>query len=234
MQTLTDAQVSPEIPINENFVSVNPSALFAIRQPATAGLVWGFYGGQFNGLTITDAIITLTASTTNYIYVARATGIVGTATTTTNWNNQRDYLRLYSVVTAAAAVTSYIDFRQAFGAAMLGAVNVHTKNQSVLPVALTSGAAIALDASLSNRFTLLLAINATLSNATGMTDGVEVTIRVKQDATGTRTLAYGTAYNWVGGVVPALSTAANAVDIIRMEYDATDALWACRMDKGYA
>lgn len=120
------------------------------------------------------------------------------------------------------------------GAATLSAVNVFTKNQSVSPAALTSGATIAVDASLSNNLKLTLGTNATLSNPTNPTDGMVVNVRIKQDATGGRTLAYGSAYKWPGGSAPALSTAANAVDLISMYYDATDAVWECVMQKGFA
>lgn len=120
------------------------------------------------------------------------------------------------------------------GAAMQSEVNVFTKNQSVTPSALTSGATITVDASLSNNFKLTLATNATLSNPTNSTDGMVVNIRIKQDATGSRTLAYGSKYKWAGGAAPALSTAANAVDFLSMYYDATDDRWECVLSKGFA
>jgi hypothetical protein len=113
-QNLTSSQASPEVPINENFISSAVSALFGIRQVATTGLTWGFHGGQFNGNTIADAVVSLTASTTNYITATRAAGVVSTSTTTTNWNDTITYVRLYSVVTGASSITSYTDFRQGY------------------------------------------------------------------------------------------------------------------------
>ncbi len=56
--------------------------------------------------------------------------------------------------------------------------------------------------------------NRTLSNPTNKKAGASYTLVVKQDGTGSRTLAYGTDYKWVGGVAPVLSTAAGAIDVL--------------------
>jgi hypothetical protein len=159
-------------------------------------------------------------------------------------NGSTDYLEvfMYQANNAATNTSSgifstyfnaFMSAAQASGASV-ASTNVFTKNQSVSPFALTSGASIALDASQSNIFKLTLAINSTLTNPTNPTDGMVLNIRIKQDATGGRTLAYGTAFKWPGGTVPSLSTAANAVDLISMQYDSTDAVWACVMQKAFA
>jgi hypothetical protein len=81
---------------------------------------------------------------------------------------------------------------------------------------------------------MVLGVNATLSNPTNLTDGMILDIRIKQDATGSRTMAYDTKYKFEGGVVPTLSTAANAVDYLHCIYDATDDVLACHLRKGFA
>ena len=43
-----------------------------------------------------------------------------------------------------------------------------------------------------------------------------MTLILKQDATGSRTVSWPAALKWVGGVEPTLSTAANAIDIISL------------------
>lgn len=120
MQTLSSSQASPEIPVNENFITCRPAELYGIRQPATTALTWGYYGGQFNGATIADGTVALTASTTNYLVAHRTTGALSTSTSTTNWSDTTNYLRLYSVVTGTSSVTSYTDFRQGYGVAAQG------------------------------------------------------------------------------------------------------------------
>ena len=98
-------------------------------------------------------------------------------------------------------------------------VNVFTKNQSVTPVDLTSGASVAVDASLSNNFRLDLAHNGTLANPSNLTAGMVLNVRVKN--TGTFTLAYGSKWKFAGGA-PTLSSGAGKVDLISGVYDSTD------------
>jgi hypothetical protein len=81
-------------------------------------------------------------------------------------------------------------------------------------VTLNDAASIATNAALANTFTVTLAGNRTLANPTNLVSGSTYIWQVTQDATGSRTLAYGSAFKWAGGVAPTLTTAANAVDII--------------------
>ena len=81
-------------------------------------------------------------------------------------------------------------------------------------VALTDAASIATDAALANMFTVTLGSNRTLANPTNLVSGSTYVWQVAQDATGGRTLAYGSAFKWSGAAAPTLSTAATAVDVI--------------------
>lgn len=90
--------------------------------------------------------------------------------------------------------------------------NIFTKRQAVAPVTLAYATSIAPDLSLSNSFLVTLTGNLTLANPTGLVAGASFTITLTQDATGGRTIAFGTAYKFPGGTAPALSTAANAKD----------------------
>lgn len=100
--------------VNDNFASASPALLYARNPVTTTGLTWGYIGGRLGGTLIASGVITLAASTTNYIVALLSSGAVSSATNTTNWNDAL-YLRLYSVVTGASAVTSYADYRQAYG-----------------------------------------------------------------------------------------------------------------------
>ena len=79
---------------------------------------------------------------------------------------------------------------------------------------LTDGANISVDLAASNNFTVTLGDNRTLDNPTNIVAGQSGSIFIVQDATGSRTLAYGTYYDFAGGTAPTLSTAADAVDRI--------------------
>ncbi|MEI6424570.1 MAG: hypothetical protein WCP55_20300, partial [Lentisphaerota bacterium] len=146
---------------------------------------------------------------------------------TTSWRSKVVMTdALHALVRTTVPVTT--------GYALIAGQNAFTKNQSTVSSALTSGASIAVDASLSNNFRLVLGINATLANPTNLTDGMILNFRVKQDTTGSRTLAYGTKYKWVGGTAPTLSTAASAVDFISCYYDGTDDNLVCNINKAFS
>lgn len=117
-------------------------------------------------------------------------------------------------------------------AALLAAVNVFTKNQCIATVSLGSGVSPAIDASLSNNFKITLTANNTLVNPTNLTEGMTLNFAITQDATGSRTLSYGSLYKFPGGTAPTLSTAANAKDFMSCYYDGSILL--CQMNKGYA
>jgi hypothetical protein len=89
-----------------------------------------------------------------------------------------------------------------------------TAAQAVTPAALTDGASITPNLTLSNIFTVTLGGNRTLANPSSKVVGQGVTFIIRQDGTGSRTLAYGTQYKWPGGVAPTLSTAINSIDVI--------------------
>ncbi len=89
------------------------------------------------------------------------------------------------------------------------------------PLTLSAGGSVATDATLSNAFAVPLTGNGTLENPSGLLAGRTYVWRIKQDAAGGRTLAYGALFKWPGGVPPVLSTAPNAVDIITAYYDGT-------------
>ena len=80
------------------------------------------------------------------------------------------------------------------------------------PAALTDASTIAVNMADSDNFTVTLGGNRTLGNPTNMVAGQSGCITIYQDATGSRTLAYDTYWEWAGGTAPVLTTAANAKD----------------------
>lgn len=112
--------------------------------------------------------------------------------------------------------------------------NQFTACQTATTIALTDGATITPDASASNNFRVTLGGNRTLANPTNLLDGVILNFKIKQDGTGSRTLAYGSKYKWVGGSAPVLSTAASAVDFITAQYFADEDILICAIMKGLA
>lgn len=121
MQQLSSSQSSPEIPINENFETLSGLAVYGKRQAATSGLTWGYYGGRWGGFPITDGTFTLTNAATNYIVVAIATGVSTASTTSTNWNDTTNYVRVYKLTTVGSVVTAVEDHRFGPGGIIGGA-----------------------------------------------------------------------------------------------------------------
>lgn len=80
--------------------------------------------------------------------------------------------------------------------------------------ALTDGATITPDFSLANNFSVTLGGNRTLANPTNLTAGASGAIFISQDGTGSRTLAFGSAWSFSGGTAPTLTTTASAIDVL--------------------
>lgn len=95
---------------------------------------------------------------------------------------------------------------------------------------LTDGATINVPARLSDSFRVTLGGNRTLANPTGLYDGQVFNVRIIQDGTGNRTLAYGSKYKFPGGA-PTLSTAAGAKDFLSCQYDTADDTLFCSLIK---
>jgi len=100
------------------------------------------------------------------------------------------------------------------GYAQLDATQAWTKAQRGAQYSLTQAATIAVDFSLSNNFYTQMTGNRTLGNPTNAGVGQSGIIRIDQDATGGRTLAFGSNWKFPGGVAPVLSTSANSIDAL--------------------
>jgi len=116
---------------------------------------------------------------------------------------------------------------------VLGRHQTYTAAQGTAQVSLTDAPTVTVDAALSNSFTVTLGGNRTLANPTNTVAGFTYVFRIVQDATGSRTLAYGTNYKFPGGTVPTVSTAANAVDILTCYCAASGGNLNCTLTKDF-
>ena len=106
-------------------------------------------------------------------------------------------------VQAYDADTAKTDVVQSFTAAQRGSIT-----------ALTDAATIAVDFADSNNFSVTLGGGRTLGNPSNLTAGQSGCIWITQDGTGSRTLAYGSQWDFTGGTAPTLTTTAAAVDCL--------------------
>ena len=89
-----------------------------------------------------------------------------------------------------------------------------TKQVAGTPVTLTDAASIALNLTTGTNFIVSLGGNRTLENPSNAAVGQTGQIYVIQDGTGSRTLAFGDAYNFENSQTPVMSTSANSVDLL--------------------
>ena len=110
-----------------------------------------------------------------------------------------------TTIQAYDADTAKTDTAQTFTAAQRGTIGT-----------LTDGATITPDFATANNFTVTLAGNRTIANPTNITAGQSGSIFIVQDGTGSRTAAWGSYWDFAGGVAPTLTTTAAGCD--RVDY----------------
>jgi len=132
-------------------------------------------------------------------------------------------LNILDGVTATTAEINYLDITtlgasEASKVLTANASGIVTFNKAITEetVALTSGTGVTLDISQGSVFTITLAHNIgtfTWSNPASGTDVSAFVLKVTQDGTGNRTIAFPAAVDWAGGTAPTLSTGAADVDV---------------------
>ena len=214
--------------VSNNSSSTEPSTTFAfqwwadtnntllkIRNAANSAWVTvGDYSTANFGL--------VTTATANSTYLAKAGGTVtgaleiGTAGSLVfEGATANDFETTLAVTDPTADRT--ITLPNATGTvALLSLAQTFTAAQRGSITALTDGATITPDFAVANNFSVTLGGNRTLANPSNLTAGQSGSIFVSQDGTGSRTLAFGSQYDFAGGTAPTLSTAASAVD--RIDY----------------
>jgi len=109
---------------------------------------------------------------------------------------------------------------------MTGSLAISPGNITAGVSALNYAPTIAVDASQGNHFRVTLGGAAALGNPVSGTDGQKVTFEVIQDATGGRTLSYGTAYAFGSSIPqPVLTTTALKRDFLGFCFNAASGLW---------
>ena len=214
--------------VSNNSSSTEPSTTFAFQwwmdtNTNTLKLRNSANSAWLNVGDITTANLGLvTTATANSTYLAKAGGTItgaleiGTAGSLVfEGATANDFETTLAVTDPTADRT--ITLPNATGTvALLSLAQTFTAAQRGSITALTDGATITPDFSVANNFSVTLGGNRTLANPSNLTAGQSGSIFVSQDGTGSRTLAFGSQYDFAGGTAPTLSTAASAVD--RIDY----------------
>lgn len=210
-----DNGANANVPINENFETLEHQAVYGNKQDDSSGLVWAYYGGRWGGFAVTQDDLTLTNAATNYIVVDRSDGTISVSTSNTNWNNDTDYARVYLITTAGSLVTAVQDHRAGPGGVHGGGGGSSASTRNAVTALATSGS-VAIDYDLGDYFTLALAGNVstfTFSNLPGAGFGASLMIRITQDST-PRTVGWPGSFEWEGGTPPSVSTGSGVVDLL--------------------
>lgn len=103
---------------------------------------------------------------------------------------------------------------------------IRTRAVSEKVISLTDASNISIDVSKGNIFDVTLGGDRTLSNPVNPVDGQKIMLRVRQDATGSRTLSFDAKYRFSTDLPsPTLSTGANALDYLGFIYNEADDRW---------
>lgn len=134
-----------------------------------------------------------------------------------------------TLVAAGQAVAS-LGFTPANKAGDTFAGAIHTT-----PVVLTfSATAMVLNCALANVFSLAMTANVTVAMTfTNLKDGQTIQLFISQDATGSRTMTWPASFKWAAATPVALSTAANAVDMLTATYRAATGFWYVSLAKAF-
>ena len=112
-------------------------------------------------------------------------------------------VKVDSIVTSTKTVTvdtvAATNAAQSFTAAQRGAITALTDDATITP-----------NFALANNFSVTLGGNRTLANPTNLTAGQSGCIWITQDGTGSRTLAYGSYWDFTGGTAPTVTSTASA------------------------
>jgi hypothetical protein len=194
---------------------VSNSATTAASANTASAIVARDASGNFTAGTITAAL-TGNASTATTLATARniqGVSFDGSAAITVVTAGSG-----ISVTGTAVANTGVLSVNGSTGAitniAATNAAQSYTAAQRGTISALTDGATITADFAAANNFSVTLGGNRTLANPSNQTAGQSGCIWITQDGTGSRTLAYGSQWDFTGGTAPTLSTAAAAVDCL--------------------
>ncbi len=175
---------------------------------------------SYSGLGIRMYVIKKVDSTTNPVTIATTSSQpIDVNQTSLVLNNQNDYAVLLS--------------DNVSGWKVIGSSVTPTSKRAVT---LVDAATITPKCTTTDVAIVTLGGNRTIANPSGVaTSGQELLFRIKQDATGSRTVTWDTKYRFSTDIPrPTLSTTASKTDYIRFTYNSEDDKWDCmRVVRGF-
>ena len=196
-----------------NKVSANTTASDIVKMKTAGGDGYDIALGAV-GLVICDGTSVHSINAKGFNLGTAASADIGVCTTNVPDTSLADirYLRVSTSQNASIIGSKFI-----VGASVTTPGNfvIGTNARAYNPiVTITDAACISINMALGNNFVVTLAGNRTLKKPANCTVGQGGNIYFVQDGTGSRTLGYNTAWQFVSATVPTLSTGAADVDML--------------------
>ncbi len=209
----TNTTITLEIPGNSksyvinNKVSANTTASDIVKIKTASGQGYDIPFGAV-GLVICDGTSVFATNTKGLGFGTAASADIGTAGENVPKVSVADLRYVRTSVTTDTTIRGNITYEA-------GALKIGTSARAYSPiVTVTDAACISVNFALGNNFLVTLAGNRTLKAPANCTAGQTGNFYVIQDSTGSRTLSYNSAWQFVSAAAPTLSTGASDVDIL--------------------
>ena len=209
----TNTTITLEIPSNSksyvinNKVSANTTASDIVKIKTASGQGYDIPFGAV-GLVICDGTSVFATNTKGLGFGTAASADIGTGGENVAKVSVADLRYVRTSVTTDTTIRGNITYEA-------GALKIGTSARAYSPiVTVTDAACISVNFALGNNFLVTVAGNRTLKAPANCTAGQTGNFYVIQDSTGSRTLSYNTAWQFVSATVPTLSTGASDVDIL--------------------
>ncbi len=204
---------NPKSYVINNKVSANTTASDIIKMKTASGQGYNIPLGAV-GLVICDGTSVYSLNATGFNFGTAASADIGVCTTNVPDTSLADirYLRVSASVNVSLIGTKYII---GASASTPGNLVIGSNARAYTPiVTVTDAACVSVNFALGNSFLVTLGGNRTLKAPANCTAGQSGNIYFIQDGTGSRTLGYNTAWQFVCATVPVLTTTAAAVDML--------------------
>ena len=209
----TNTTITLEIPSNSksyvinNKVSANTTASDIVKIKTASGQGYDIPFGAV-GLVICDGTSVFATNTKGLGFGTAASADIGTGGENVAKVSVADLRYVRTSVTTDTTIRGNITYEA-------GALKIGTSARAYNPiVTVTDAACISVNFALGNNFLVTLAGNRTLKAPANCTAGQTGNFYVIQDSTGSRTLSYNSAWQFVSAAAPTLSTGASDVDIL--------------------
>ena len=209
----TNTTITLEIPSNSksyvinNKVSANTTASDIVKIKTASGQGYDIPFGAV-GLVICDGTSVFATNTKGLGFGTAASADIGTGGENVPKVSVADLRYVRTSVTTDTTIRGNITYEA-------GALKIGTSARAYNPiVTVTDAACISVNFALGNNFLVTLGGNRTLKAPANCTAGQTGNFYVIQDSTGSRTLSYNSAWQFVSAAAPTLSTGASDVDIL--------------------